>query len=112
MFFVGSLSTILPYLTTIIVMCIYMVMGQPTKDFLIEDLSTHRLQLPTEVVDDQAISDLHSTYAFEFVQQVESCLTPPPFFTKEPDNDLLCPCSSYSFLAFVANGNKAPPVFI
>lgn len=110
MFFVGSLSTILPYLTTIIVMCIYMVMGQPTKDFLIEDLTTHRLELSVEVAENQLIADLHSTYAFEFVHNEEYHLL--PLFPKEPDTDLLCPRSSYSFLAFVANGNKAPPVSV
>ncbi|MDA3853997.1 MAG: hypothetical protein PF444_07140 [Bacteroidales bacterium] len=114
MFFVGILSSIIPYIATIAAMCEYILVGQG---------STVELDGFTENTD-QAFTIEHSikehsrdqgstlsyanfAYTFSTVDQETS-----PEYAQEPKLALLCPHINYQSLKSQANSNKAPPYFI
>lgn len=112
MFFVGSLSSILPYLTTIIVMCVCMLLGQPTTISFSDDFASSKTGTSIESPENQQLSILDPTCNFEHSLQKSTPNITFPVCTNEPDTDFPCFCSSYRGLNHVANGNKAPPSYI
>lgn len=114
MFFVGILSSIIPYIATIAAMCVYILVGQGStaeldgfaentdKTFTIE-------QSFNDYSSEQSSTLSYASFAYAFSTEDEEA---SPNYDQEPKVVLLCPHLNYQSLSSRADSNKAPPYFI
>lgn len=112
MFFVGILSSIIPYIATIIVMCLYLLVGQSatTIDECVEN-STKTFTIEQSCNDSS--NQLTSIFSYDNTVYLFSKLNnTSTTYCQYQKIILLCPDVHYNSLSAHTAHNKAPPFII
>lgn len=109
MFFIGSLTTIMPYLGTIILMLVFHLAGTPTKDFVISSTEETGQHITLEQTSTNAV-ELSSSSICYYQSQVTLSKAS---FTQHVTCYILADLQHrYHSRISLADSNKAPPSFI
>ena len=114
MFFFGILSSIFPYIATIVVMCVCFLAGQGSDvkmdDFV--DIKDKTIIIEQQINDSQFSRKSTISYTSYVSTTLEDNTNNEVNTDLEPKIVWLCPQAKYCSVISLADSNKAPPYFI